>query len=60
MGFTAPAWTRLIRLVGIGSVCVETWRPVAWIRAVYAVAAVAFVAAHGAHAYLAYLQLPPA
>lgn len=59
VGFTAPAWTPLIWLIGVGLVCTETWVGIAWNRAVYPLLAMAFVALHGAHAYLAYLQRPP-
>lgn len=54
IGFTAPAWTALFWLVGIGLVCSDTWLPIAMSRAIYLSVAVVFTAFHFAHAYLAF------
>ena len=34
-GFTAPAWSTILWLTGIGFVCVRSWLPLPWHRAIY-------------------------
>jgi hypothetical protein len=60
IGFTAPAWTTLFWLVGIGLVCVKTWLSFSWRPGIYISVASAFVVVHSLHAYLAYTNQMPA
>ena len=54
LGFTAPAWTTGLWLLGVGLVCADTWLSLSWNRLIYLIPATAFVLAHSAHARLAY------
>jgi hypothetical protein len=55
-GFTAPAWTTLFWLAGIGLVCVRSWLPMPWHRAIYFCAAFFFLILHVGHAGLVYFN----
>ena len=39
IGFTAGAWSTLFWLAGIGLVCVRSWLPIPWHRAIYLLSA---------------------
>lgn len=56
-GFTAPAWTPLLWLLGIALIGDRLLLPLPWRWWIYAVASVAFVAVHVAHAAIAYGRL---
>jgi len=54
IGFTAPAWTTLLWLAGIGLVCERSWLALPWHRWVYLAVVAVFVTVHVAHARMAF------
>ena len=57
LGFTAPAWTTIFWLYGIGLTCSHSWLLSRWQRAIYIVPATLFVLLHMAHTTLVYLRV---
>ncbi len=57
IGFTAGAWSTLFWLAGIGLVCVRSWLPIPWHRAIYLWSASIFLVFHTGHAGLVYFNL---
>lgn len=57
IGFTAPAWSTLFWLVGIGLVCVRSWLPIPWHRAIYLCSAFFFLIFHVGHTGLVYFNV---
>jgi hypothetical protein len=57
LGFTAPAWSTLFWLTGIGLVCVRSWLPLPWHRAIYLGSAFLFLVFHIGHTSLVYLNV---
>jgi hypothetical protein len=54
IGFSAPAWTTLFWLIGIGLVCARSWLRIPWSRSIYVGCAVLFLMFHTAHTLLVY------
>jgi hypothetical protein len=54
IGFTVPAWSTLLWLAGIGLVCVRSWLPIPWHRAIYLSSAFFFLIFHVGHTGLVY------
>jgi hypothetical protein len=57
IGFTAPAWSTLFWLVGIGLVCRRSWLPIPWHRAIYLLSAAIFLIFHTGHTRLVYFNI---
>lgn len=57
IGFTAPAWSPLFWLAGLGFVCRRSWLPIPWHRAIYWSIACLFLSFHVGHAGLVYFKL---
>ena len=57
LGFTAPAWTTIFWLYGIGLIYSHSWLLPSWHRAIYIVAATLFVLLHMAHTTLVYVRV---
>jgi len=57
IGFTAPAWSTLFWFAGIGFVCVRSWLPIPWHRAIYLWSASIFLTFHIGHTGLVYFNL---
>ena len=57
IGFTAPAWSTLFWLTGIGLVCKRTWLPLKWHRAFYLAGVFLFLSFHIAHTSLVYFRI---
>ncbi|NOT61874.1 MAG: hypothetical protein HOP19_16795 [Acidobacteria bacterium] len=57
IGFTAPAWSTLFWLAGIGLVCARSWLPIPWHRAIYLWSAFLFLIFHLGHTGLVYCNL---
>ena len=57
IGFTAPAWSTLLWLAGIGLVCMWSWLPIPWHRAIYLSSAAIFLIFHIGHAGLVYFNM---
>ena len=57
IGFTAPAWSTIVFFTGIGLVCVRSWLPIPWHRAIYLLSALIFLLFHTGHAGLVYFNL---
>jgi hypothetical protein len=53
-GFSAPAWTTIVWLSGIGILCQKTWLPGRWKDGMYFPVVVLFWLVHTAHIVLAY------
>jgi hypothetical protein len=56
LGFTAPAWTTVFWLAGIGLVCVRSWLPVPWHRLIFLGCAFCFLLCHVGHTTLVFFQ----
>jgi hypothetical protein len=56
LGFTAPAWSTLFWLIGIGFVCTKSWLPLPWNRVIYLTSACLFLIFHIGHTSLVYLR----
>jgi hypothetical protein len=56
IGFTAPAWSTVFWLAGIGLVCMRSWLPIPWHRAIYLLSASIFLIFHIGHAGLVYFN----
>ena len=54
IGFTACAWSPSFWLAGIGFVCIRSWLPIPWHRAIYFLIASIFLILHTGHAFLVY------
>jgi hypothetical protein len=54
IGFTAPAWTTIFWLSGIGLVCGRSWLPIPWSRLVYIVSALLFLLFHICHVMIVF------
>jgi hypothetical protein len=54
LGFTAPAWSTLFWLTGIGLVCLRSWLLLPWHRAIYLGNVFLFLIFHISHTYLVY------
>jgi hypothetical protein len=57
LGFTAPAWSTLFWLAGIGFVCMRSWLPIPWRRAIYLLCASIFLIFHIGHTALVYSNM---
>lgn len=57
LGFSAPAWTTLFWLYGIGLICSQSWLFSSWNRTIYFVLATLFVLLHMLHTTLVYLRI---
>jgi hypothetical protein len=57
IGFTAPSWTPLFWLLGIGLVCRNSWLPISWYRIIYILCAISFLVFHIAHTGMVYFTL---
>lgn len=57
IGFTAPAWSTILWLTGIGLVCKRTWLPLPWYRSVYLSIASIFLIFHIWHTGLVYFNM---
>jgi hypothetical protein len=57
IGFTAPAWSTLFWLTGIGLVCARSWLPIHWHRAIYLLSASIFLVFHIGHTGLVYFNM---
>ena len=57
IGFTAGAWSTLFWLAGVGLICVRSWLPLHWHRAIYLGCAMIFLVFHTSHALLVYNNL---
>jgi len=57
IGFTAPAWSTLFWFAGIGLVCVQSWLPIPWHRAIYLLTASLFLIFHIGHTGLVYFNM---
>jgi len=57
IGFTAPAWSTIIWLTGIGLVCVRSWLPIPWHRVNYLLSAYIFLIFHIWHTGLVYFNV---
>ena len=57
IGFTAPAWSTLLWFAGIGLVCMRSWLPIPWHRAIYLLIASIFLIFHIGHTGLVYYNL---
>lgn len=57
IGFTAPAWSTLFWFVGVGLVCVRSWLPIPWHRAIYLGSAFFFLIFHIGHAGLVFFNV---
>lgn len=53
-GFTAPAWSTIFWLAGIGLVCARSWLPIPWHRAIYLLTASFFLIFHIGHTGLVF------
>ncbi len=58
IGFTAPAWSTIFWLAGIGLVCARSWLPIPWHRATYLLSAAIFLIFHIGHTGLVYFNMP--
>ena len=54
IGFTAPAWSTLFWFAGIGLVCMRSWLPIPWHRAIYLLSTAIFLIFHIGHTGLVY------
>jgi hypothetical protein len=54
ISFTAPAWSTIFWFTGIGFVCVRSWLPIPWHRAIYFLSAAIFWVLHTGHAWFVY------
>jgi hypothetical protein len=54
IGFTAPAWSTLFWLAGIGLICAKSWLPIPWHRAIYLCGAFLFLMFHVGHTGLVF------
>jgi hypothetical protein len=57
IGFTAPAWSTVFWFAGCGLVCVRSWLPINWHRAIYFLIASIFLIFHIVHAGLVYSNI---
>jgi len=57
IGFTAPAWSTLFWFAGIGLVCMRSWLPIPWHRAIYLLSACIFLIFHIGHTALVYYSM---
>jgi hypothetical protein len=57
IGFTAPAWSTMFWLAGIGLVCARSWLPISWHRAIYLLSAAIFLMFHLGHTGLVYFDM---
>lgn len=57
IGFTAPAWSTIFWLAGIGLVCARSWLPIPWHRAIYLLCASVFLIFHIWHTGLVYFSM---
>lgn len=57
IGFTAPAWSTLFWLAGIGLVCMRSWLPIPWNRTIYLSSAFIFLIFHIWHTGLVYTHM---
>jgi hypothetical protein len=57
VGFTAPAWSTLFWLAGIGLVCARSWLFISWHRAIYLLSAAIFLIFHIGHTGLIYFNI---
>lgn len=57
IGFTAPAWSTLFWFAGIGLVCMRSWLPIPWYRAIYLSNAAIFLIFHIEHTGLVYFNM---
>jgi hypothetical protein len=57
LGFTAPAWSTIFWLTGIGLVCARSWLPLPWHRAIYLCCVFFFLIFHIGHTSLVYFNL---
>jgi hypothetical protein len=57
IGFTAPAWSTMFWFAGIGLVCMRSWLPIPWHRAIYLLSAAIFLVFHIGHTGLVYFNL---
>ena len=57
VGFTAPAWSTLLWFAGIGLVCMRSWLPIPWHRAIYLLIASIFLIFHIGHTGLVYFNM---
>ena len=57
LGFTAPAWSTLFWLTGIGLVCKQSWLPLNWHRVIYLGIAFLFLTFHIGHTSLVYFKI---
>ena len=57
IGFTAPAWSTLFWLAGIGLVCMRSWLPIPWRRSIYLLSTSIFLIFHIGHTGLVYFNM---
>ncbi|CAG0937366.1 hypothetical protein TFLX_06292 [Thermoflexales bacterium] len=57
IGFSAPAWSTLVWLIGIGFVCSRSWLPLRWSRLIYLCCTVLFLIFHTGHTLLIYSRI---
>ena len=57
IGFTAPAWSTSFWFTGIGLICVRSWLPIPWHRAIYICCAFFFLIFHVRHTVLVYFNV---
>ncbi len=56
IGFTAPAWSTVFWLAGIGLICARSWLPIPWNRLIYFGVACLFLIFHIGHTSLVYFK----